>query len=79
VRHARFESHCFGAIYDLSGRLVRSLVDANIGPGTYQAAWDGWAEGGERVKSASGWPRVFWVQGETRQPRRPGAATTSHS
>ncbi len=28
-------------IYDLKGRLVRSLIDGNMSPGIYDASWDG--------------------------------------
>jgi len=29
------------AVYDVDGRVVRTLVDHNIGPGKYLVEWDG--------------------------------------
>jgi hypothetical protein len=39
------------AIYDASGRLVRTLVDRDLTPNDYVAVWDGRAEGGEGAAS----------------------------
>jgi hypothetical protein len=38
-------------IYDVSGRLVRTLVDRVTGPGRHMAIWDGSADSGARVGS----------------------------
>ena len=34
-------------VYDISGRLVRTLVQAPFGPGEHQASWDGKSDGGQ--------------------------------
>jgi hypothetical protein len=36
-------------LYDVRGRLVRSLVDESVPPGRYQATWDGRDAAGARV------------------------------
>jgi hypothetical protein len=36
-------------VYDLSGRLVRTLGDDDLGPGSYELGWDARNEGGNRV------------------------------
>jgi flagellar hook assembly protein FlgD len=36
-------------LYDVRGRLVRSLVDESVPPGRYQATWDGRDAAGVRV------------------------------
>ena len=38
-------------VYDVSGRLVRTLVDGVVEPGRHQAVWDGRSENGESVGS----------------------------
>jgi len=38
-------------VYDVRGRLVRSLVDENLIPGSYRVHWDGRTERGEPVSS----------------------------
>ncbi len=38
-------------VYDLSGRLMRTLVDENKSPGQYEVRWDGRAERGGEVAS----------------------------
>ncbi|MBN2071504.1 MAG: T9SS type A sorting domain-containing protein [Candidatus Krumholzibacteriota bacterium] len=38
-------------VYDISGRLVRSLVDREMGAGHYEAIWDGRSESGSKVAS----------------------------
>ena len=38
-------------VYDAQGRLVRTLVDANVDPGRYQAHWDGRNSAGGTVSS----------------------------
>jgi hypothetical protein len=40
-------------IVDVSGRLVRSLVDSHMRPGTYTFLWDGKDDGGQRVASGT--------------------------
>jgi flagellar hook assembly protein FlgD len=36
-------------IYDVTGKRVRSLIDASIAPGEYEVTWDGRSDGGGRV------------------------------
>jgi hypothetical protein len=38
-------------VYDLSGRLVRRLVDATSSAGEHSVTWDGYDESGGRVAS----------------------------
>jgi hypothetical protein len=46
-------------VYDLAGRLVRTLVDETSDPGEYRAVWDGANESGERAASG-----VYFVRME---------------
>lgn len=46
------------AIYDVSGRLVRELVDGAHAPGQYVVRWDGSAADGTRVKSG-----LYFIRG----------------
>ncbi|MDI6739676.1 MAG: FlgD immunoglobulin-like domain containing protein, partial [Candidatus Edwardsbacteria bacterium] len=43
--------HCRVSIYNLTGQLVKTLVDKPLGPGYYQANWDGKDNSGIRVSS----------------------------
>jgi len=36
-------------IYDVRGRLVKTLVDTGLEPGSHRVVWDGRNERGERV------------------------------
>jgi flagellar hook assembly protein FlgD len=36
-------------VYDVSGRVVRTLVDEPLGPGTYETTWDARDARGNRV------------------------------
>jgi flagellar hook assembly protein FlgD len=38
-------------VFDVSGRLVRTLVNGNLGPGTETVTWDGRDDRGEPVSS----------------------------
>lgn len=38
-------------VHDVSGRLVRTLVDENVGPGFHRVPWHGLDNGGRRVAS----------------------------
>jgi hypothetical protein len=38
-------------VYDVAGKLVRTLVDDVVEPGRYAATWDGTSDGGESVGS----------------------------
>jgi hypothetical protein len=44
-------SHTRIAVYDVAGKLVRSLVDEPARPGRHEVAWDGTNEDGQRVAS----------------------------
>ncbi len=46
-------------VYDLSGRVVRTLVDYTVEPGDYRATWDGTTDNG--LRAASG---VYFVRME---------------
>ena len=39
------------SVYDISGKLVRTLINGKLVPGEYRATWDGKNEDGHRVKS----------------------------
>ena len=39
------------ALYDVSGKLVRTLVSKPLSPGRYEVAWDGKNEAGQRLAS----------------------------
>jgi flagellar hook assembly protein FlgD len=55
-------------IYDPLGRRVRTLVDADQGPGTYQAAWDGTDSKGRPAASGVYFVRLEGIgQSETRR------------
>jgi flagellar hook assembly protein FlgD len=38
-------------IYDVSGRLVRTLVDAQLPQGSHKVSWDGRSENGQAMPS----------------------------
>ena len=46
-------------IYDINGRLVRTLVDEDKWPGTYRAVWDGTNDNGAPVASGTYFAKVF--------------------
>ena len=46
------------AIYDLRGRLVRSLVDEELPPGAHATTWDGRDEAGAQVASGTYLARI---------------------
>ena len=48
------------SIYDLSGRLITSLIDAEMPAGTHHATWDGTRSGigGRRVPSGTYFVRL---------------------
>ena len=45
-------------IYDVGGRLVRNLVDAQLGPDAHTVDWDGRDSAGRRVGSGTYWYRL---------------------
>jgi flagellar hook assembly protein FlgD len=45
------------SIYDVNGRLVKTLVKGNRNAGTYTEVWDGTNDSGKKVGSG-----VFWAQ-----------------
>lgn len=38
-------------IYDMTGKLVRELINENRGPGSYRVVWDGLSQSGSRLAS----------------------------
>ena len=38
-------------VYDVSGRLVRNLVEGPVDPGSYETVWDGLTDSGENAAS----------------------------
>jgi hypothetical protein len=48
------------AIYDVSGRLVRTLIDGAMDKGEYTQSWDGADNAGNRVAGG-----IFWMQMST--------------
>jgi hypothetical protein len=46
-------------IYNISGQLVRKLVDRREYPGGYNAVWDGLGEGGEALSSGIYFARLI--------------------
>jgi hypothetical protein len=53
------ESHVSLRIFDLAGRVVRTLVDREVRPGEYRIAWDGSTDAG--LRAATG---VYFVRME---------------
>lgn len=51
-------------VYDLSGRAVRTLVDAVVDPGEHRAVWDGRTDSGERAASGVYFVKVDGGEGE---------------
>jgi flagellar hook assembly protein FlgD len=45
-------------IYDVGGRLVRTLVDADLDPTAYRIDWDGRDGAGRRVGAGTYWYRL---------------------
>jgi hypothetical protein len=46
-------------IYNISGQLIRKLVDTRQYPGSYRAVWDGLGEGGETLSSGIYFARLI--------------------
>ena len=51
IRVAEPGTHVTLRIYDLSGRLVATLMDRHVEPGLHSLGWAGTSDGGERVSS----------------------------
>ncbi|NUQ43909.1 MAG: hypothetical protein HUU32_21180 [Calditrichaceae bacterium] len=58
-------------IYDLPGRLVKTLADGEFSAGTHRVEWDGRDERGN--EAASGVYLYHFVAGNYQQTRLPGA------
>lgn len=56
------------AVYDVRGRLVAKLVDADLAAGAYSAKWDGRGSSGGRVSPGAYWIRLS-VPGSTTSRR----------
>jgi len=54
-------------VYDASGRAVRTLVDALLAPGSYQARWDGRDDAGRELPSGV---YVYAFEGERESGRK---------
>ena len=55
------KTHVKLQVFDVSGRLVRTLIDKSQAPDTYRVIWDGKTDAGKPVASG-----VFWVRLSTR-------------
>ncbi len=60
------------SVYDVGGRLVRTLVDEPQGPGYYSVVWDGRDESGRTVP-----PGVYFYRLAATKPVRPSAGGQS--
>jgi hypothetical protein len=58
-------THVELAVYDVRGRLVRSLLNADRPAGTYSATWDGKSDAGEPVASGVYFARLSGPRGST--------------
>ena len=45
------ENHIMISVYDISGKLVNTLIDYNMGPGYHSVSWDGKDSNGLSVSS----------------------------
>lgn len=52
-------------IYDLAGRVVRSLHEGPLGIGTHDLSWDAEDSGGRRVAAGHYWARMATAQGSS--------------
>jgi len=52
------KSYCSVKIYDVSGKLVRNLVNGMFEPGCYRVRWDGTNDAGMRLASGIYFYRV---------------------
>lgn len=55
------------AVFDLSGRLVRTLLDQELAAGEHRILWDGRDEGGVPVASGVYWARLVAAGEQSRQ------------
>ncbi|MBD3335072.1 MAG: T9SS type A sorting domain-containing protein, partial [Candidatus Eisenbacteria bacterium] len=51
--HKSNSGHTSVAIYDVTGRLVRALLERELGPGGHDIVWDGRDGSGRRVAAGS--------------------------
>lgn len=58
--HLAGEDHVTLTVYDVTGRLVKTLADGKLGAGETVLVWDGTNDAGTRVGSG-----VYWVQMHT--------------
>ncbi len=57
------EAHVSLGIYDVNGRLVRTLVNEVQAPNTYSLQWDGLTDAGAKVSSGVYWARMSTSDG----------------
>ncbi|MFN8178892.1 MAG: YCF48-related protein [bacterium] len=65
---AAAETHAALTVHDVTGRLVRTLIDGPQSPGAHVVTWDGRDASGARVPSGIYFYRLSW-NGETRTGR----------
>lgn len=69
VTHIRYEvasnDHVSVRIYNVTGQLVRTLVDRQVDAGVYNVTWDGTTETGDRVASGTYFYRVLAGENES--------------
>ena len=63
------QGHVSLRIYDLSGRVVRTLVDQAAAAGTFSAHWDGHTDSGATVRNGMYFAR-FAVDGKAADTRK---------
>jgi hypothetical protein len=59
--------HVSLTVYDVAGRLVKTLIDGAVGEGEHSLTWDGTDNAGNRLGGG-----VFWVQMTTQDGYRSG-------
>jgi len=56
------------AVYDLRGRLVRTLVTGRTRPGLHEIHWNGRSDAGMRVAAGTYFSRLIWNGRTTTRP-----------
>lgn len=68
--HGKPERVCTLAVYDLTGKLVRSLVQGSVHSGAYQVVWDGKDASGRQVASGIYFYRLDLGRGQQSSPKK---------